>query len=368
MANRLQKQMGKTDKVVKVRAQSQTSLRESSSLLKEWRRLSRRPSGGPTIVDEKGEAKIQVRVDPQTSEWILDITFPIGGPKPKIIDSLKFVRVEEAHTKSVPRLRILSIRYIPSNDCVEYWPHFAEAIVESVLATPKKTHWAQAVSKTLKVWGKIWPGKKKGLGAAELAGMFAELFFLKTLSGKMSPKVAINAWHGPFSRDHDFTMQRTGFEVKASTKRRNTVVISNLDQLNDEGLDALYLAHICLRKEDGNELSLQKLGDDIHSGLSSELQAEFKRRLAKAGWIKATESQRKTTCYRCSGQNLYKVEDGFPRILKKELIPKFGRGVDVKKYTVDLDASPTSPLGRPEVTKIWDALKAIGDHQLPLCH
>ncbi len=66
---------------------------ESSALLRQWSELCHN-SGTSASVVKTADTHIKIRVDPQTTEWILDFVFPTGGPAPKIINTLKFIKVQ----------------------------------------------------------------------------------------------------------------------------------------------------------------------------------------------------------------------------------------------------------------------------------
>lgn len=307
---------------------------ESSALLKHWRKLSRSSSAKLATVSDSQNTRSTIGIDSQTSEWVLNFEFPMGGPKPKII-SLDSIRVEESLTAAIPRRRVLSVRYdsLRSN-CTELWPHFAEALVTAVVEQKQKTHCAQSIGRTFEAWRKFWPGKRK-LGPEQIIGLFGELSYLKKLLRDLSPPVAIEAWHGPLARDHDFAHNRIALEVKTSAGLTNKVTIANLDQLDESGLDGLFLVHARLRTSDDKKLSLQALVDSIHAQLTDELKVKFTAKLGRVGWFKATQDQRDSVCFRSVESKLYRVVSGFPRILRSDL-KQFGPGVDVKKYTVNL--------------------------------
>jgi len=331
---------------------------DSAALLNCWRKLE---SGGSSMkaapVFEDEQARFSLRLDRQTIEWIIDLEFPAGGPEPRILKSLKFIRVEEEmRSTKMSKRRLLSVRYSPrDNDCLAIWPHFAETILSQCGITATETHCAQEVFRAFEEWRKFWPGKRK-FGTDQVLGLFGELSFLKRLLNEFTPAVAIDSWHGPNARDHDFGLRRLALEVKTGAGRTNTIKIANLDQLNDSGLEALYLVHGCLRATDDPNFSLQKLGDDIRTGLSKEVLAKFEIKLRNARWFKATQQQRDATCFRVAEWKLYRVVEGFPRLLKQN-VEKFGPGLDVQKYTVDLRFCTQFELKTSELSELWQLLR-----------
>ena len=330
---------------------------ESSALMSLWRAKQRKPSLGPTEVFASSGSKFSINVDKATSAWVIDMEFPVGGPKPEFIKSLKYVSVLPEKRTATNR-RLLSIRYDPiGNDCVDFWPHFAEVILTEAAGTQPKTNCAQSVARTLLRWKKRWPSVDDVSGAVIL-GLFGELIFLRALAKAISPAVAIRHWQGVSSRDHDFSINGTAFEVKASKGNAKKVTISNLHQLDDTGVAALYLVHIRLRPSDDKTHSLQYLGDEIKSALASDpaLVTIFTNKLGQAGWFKAPKEQRERVGFRTIGRSIYHVTEKFPRILKNALKEKFGPAVDLKTYTVRMALCP-DPLKEAEEDDLWARLR-----------
>ena len=184
-------------------------------------------------------------------------------------DHLRLIRVGESSIESIPRQRVLSVRFNPSgNDCIEFLPHFAEAILIAAVRKPRKTHCAQAVARVFNAWRKFWPGKGR-LGPDQIQGLFE---------------------------------------------------------------DALL--------------------------------AMFADKLGRAGWFKATQQQREEAGFRLTEMTLCHVDTDFPRILRKNL-QNFGPGVDVKKYTVDLNVCMKFALKDPAVAQLWQPLSVPVDISKP---
>lgn len=328
---------------------------ESSSLLKLWREMEEKPGSSPVAVFESYDAKFSIRAGDQRA-WIIDLEFAFGGPKPKLIDSLRHVIVLPEQ-RPTPGRRLITVQFdARASDCVEFWPHFAEAILSDAVSTKLKINSAQSLAKTLRSWKKIWPSMGR-LSDALILGLFGELVFLRHLLAKLPPSLALASWQGPSARDHDFSIKSTAFEVKASKGNALKVTISNLNQLDDAGLDALYLAYIRLRPSNDKPHSLQSLGEAIQASLADdpELTRQFTSKLGKAGWFRAPREQREGVSFRVIRTSLYPVTKAFPRILRPDLL-KLGRGVDLKHYTLNLGACPVQPFSDTQEAELWNTL------------
>jgi hypothetical protein len=77
-----------------------------------FRRGRKNPTTVAKIFEER-QAVLSIMIDPQTSEWILDLEFPDGGPRPKIIDTLKLGRTLRPPARSAPTNSVARHATIP---------------------------------------------------------------------------------------------------------------------------------------------------------------------------------------------------------------------------------------------------------------
>lgn len=144
----------------------------------------------------------------------------------------------------------------------------------------------KSIKKALADWNRR-PGKR--LGMAQEMGLIAELWFLKNILMKHLPPEqwlrAVKAWHGPKASSKDFWLPGCMFEVKATGPSKNSITISNIDQLDFDTADPpLYLFRISVAKRPApSGKTLVKYIDEIRKQLKAEdleLLRNFERCLA----------------------------------------------------------------------------------------
>ncbi len=176
------------------------------------------------------------------------------------------------------------------------------------------------------------------LSEQEQVGLWGELWFLYSrLTTYLGVEAAVASWQGPDGRNQDFEFSRIAVEIKTTAANPHEKLnISNVRQLEPEGLNALYLYHIALvvHRESGKSLPVL-IGEirDILQVSASTLE-HFNEQLFEMGYLDSESSWYEKTGYHVLSQKAYKITDGFPRILSSN-IPI---GVGDIKYSIVLSA------------------------------
>jgi hypothetical protein len=155
-----------------------------------------------------------------------------------------------------------------------------------------------------------------GLSEEMQRGLMGELIFLKTLIQRWSGWKAVESWRGWERGRFDYILDKSAIEIKTSMSMEPIKVrISNEGQLDDRGLNALYLGIYNLEPSVNGEISLRNLVDDIENILTCDWKASlaFKERLTMYGYLPIHDNKYFTK-YRLKTENFYSVIDGFPRI------------------------------------------------------
>ena len=119
------------------------------------------------------------------------------------------------------------------------------------------------------------------------------VFLLSSLVPKIGIDAAVRAWRGPDGANQDFEFDGQAVEVKTSSANpEGKVHISNILQLTDRGLDALYLRHILVSTHQQAGLSLPELILRVRNELSVLPTAGqlFETKLFDAGYLDSEES------------------------------------------------------------------------------
>ncbi len=189
----------------------------------------------------------------------------------------------------------------------------------------------------LKRWKAFLAGRKtRMLSPEEIRGLFAELQFLRSLYQKLPQKAAVDAWCGPDGIHQDFIFGDTAVETKAvSGRERSTVRISSEDQL-ESTCDKLFLTIFRLSEmpESDRALSLNDQVRLIESELTdSEALEEFWVRLGACGYVDMREYD--TPKLVVTGQRVFEVRDGFPRLIRSRLPTGIARvGYEIQLETL----------------------------------
>lgn len=176
----------------------------------------------------------------------------------------------------------------------------------------------------------------EGLSVTERRGLFGELVMLQHLINlDLDPVSAVDAWRGPGASSHDFQLIGGSVEVKASAAVTPTEFrISNAKQLDDASVARLILALVLLDETESSGLSLPVLIAQIEAVLPEHVLPKWEETLTAAGYLRVQSDRYERPRYVVRSQRLYRVLDGFPRLLDSDL----PSGVSQVSYTLAVAA------------------------------
>lgn len=174
----------------------------------------------------------------------------------------------------------------------------------------------------------------EGLGEEAQRGLFGELFLLnRLLEVGINSTAVIEAWKGPEKTVHDFIFESCSVEVKTSiSKQHQKVYISSERQLDNSQSGELYLCHYSLDNQSGQGFSLNQIIQFIREEISAKpLVSElFEEQLFEAGYLDIHSERYDNPTYSIREYNLFKVSEGFPRIVENDL----NEGVGDVNYSI----------------------------------
>jgi len=178
-----------------------------------------------------------------------------------------------------------------------------------------------------------------GLTKPERIGLVAELLTLETwLLERCDGIEVVEAWSGPDHRAHDFMFGTRKLEVKGTTMRpARSFRASNLVQLDDSGLDDLFLCHVTMFEPSRLGRTLPDIVQDLKDRLSSDNPSatdRFEEKLLLAGYLDAQADLYRDETYSVDEFRLFRVTDSFPRLVPSSVPP----GITDAEYTVELAA------------------------------
>ena len=206
---------------------------------------------------------------------------------------------------------------------------------------------AQHCLNRISAWQEFMKKGVQGLTPEEEVGLIGELHvFAKLISEKLPLSILAEGWLGPVDGQQDFVIGTGAIEVKTTLSSTGFLAkVGSLEQL-DDGLRApLFVAGIRLVQSKSGQ-GLSGLVHTIFKFLDVDVGAKilFSERLLAAGYFEA-HSSRYTRGFDVSEFKLFKVDEGFPRLIHGN-VPL---GVKKASYEIDLDQLSVNGPQLPEV-------------------
>ncbi len=204
----------------------------------------------------------------------------------------------------------------------------ATDIAESVAAESDELSAVATLVGRLRRWQRfLEESGPEGLTSERQRGLYAELWLLRRhLLGAVGPAAAVQGWTGPTRASHDFQFGAGALEVKGSAGKQHQVLrIVSERQLDDTGVEGLFLFHLSLDAHRDAGESLPALVNDLRESLrTTPAAATFEDRLFGAGYLDAHQQLYENPGYTVRESNFFRVTDGFPRIVEADLLPGVG--------------------------------------------
>ena len=195
-----------------------------------------------------------------------------------------------------------------------------------------------AILMRLERWQEFLKKNRKGILSEEkILGLIGELLFINNhLIPAFGAGQSIKFWQGPEGLPQDFNVNQSAIEVKCQSGATAPYVkISSADQLCPQ-LPEMYLFVVTLGKaapETTDAIDPPKLISQIRNALKSEgsIQIErFNDLLYAIGYIDSNLYLNYS--YILTGEKMFRVSDGFPKICAKDLDP----GITNVSYSISL--------------------------------
>lgn len=166
-------------------------------------------------------------------------------------------------------------------------------------------------------------GRAAGLTDEEQRGLYGELWFLREkVLPALSPTQSFASWAGPERAAKDFQFPGSAVEVKTTTARQHQhIQIASEKQLDDTGLNALFLCHLSLEASYGNGETLPQIVASVReaSAVDGTAAQLFEARLFEAGYLDIHGGLYNSVGYLLRAASIYRVQDGFPKIVERDL-------------------------------------------------
>ena len=199
-----------------------------------------------------------------------------------------------------------------------------------------------------------------GLSPESQVGLFGELHILRELFlPRVDPVVVLQAWRGCKGANQDFQFVDRALEVKTSRASiLDRVSISNVQQLNEDGMVPLLLTVVQVHSNETNGETLPEIVQSLRARLPDDALDLLDEGLMDVGYLDVHEQLYEKTRYQLNGVIHHEVKDGFPRLLRKNL----PEGVKKVRYEISLDAARNFRIDEKAVHEIFEGVKsASGD-------
>lgn len=212
-------------------------------------------------------------------------------------------------------------------------------ICEKIISVLNKNKLQTILTKILTEWKVFFENQENEILSLEAQkGLLGELYLLKNyLFHKYSITEALNYWTGSEHTNHDFQILNKAIEVKAtSSKQHKKFIISSEKQLDNTGLESLYLALFSLNLHSNMpDRTLPALIREIYTEIEDDPIAtfHFQIKLTKYGYNEKYVEKYKLG-FSLDTVKFFEVTEGFPRLLQHNL----PNGIGDLKYSVVVSA------------------------------
>ena len=293
---------------------------------------------------------LMLEIGPIKNAWL-----PQGFQKPRI----KGISVALKSLEKLPGSDVTLLLELQQNEAVDVFSVFVARVCEELDEITKPELAVKAVISLIEKWKEFFAGGSDVLSEERQTGLYGELYVLQyfAISGVDVGKT-VKAWTGSKKTSQDYEFGSVAVEVKSSAAVDATRVnITNSRQLDDTGLDSLYLSRVLLDARQGEEHTLpgliELLREDIQKN-SPEVRLDFEEKLLAGGYQDKHAEQYSNRAYSERELVFYNVVDGFPRLLVQNLPV----GVTKVSYEIALDACHDFII---ESKKVIDAVRECCD-------
>ncbi len=232
-----------------------------------------------------------------------------------------------------------------------------EDLARRVSAAPDDSAGTTALAQGMTEWQELFKQLDgTGLGALVRRGLVGELLVMldHVLPARGSDDSA-SGWTGPLKANQDFQFAGLAVEVKTSTgKQPQGLRVANERELDDTGVGVLLLVHLALdERRGGAGRVLPQLVAEVESALAERPAALrlFRERLALLGYRSVDLEHYAEPHYELRATRIYRVSDGFPRIVEGDL----RAGVGDVSYSVAVSAYASFELTAEEARTYLEA-------------
>lgn len=318
----------------------------SSADVLRWDLLESQPPSGERLTVRVARpsyrSDVLIAVDAKLRRYVL-VAIPEGEPFEIVERTSRGIAVQTVEMNT----EVDSVANFIEIECIEPQGHAALDIVITelidALDAGASIGRVRLVQNVLAKWRRFWSGTNSAnLSREQQLGLFGELWFLtRWLLPNIDGSKAVQMWRGPMGARNDFETPRLSIEVKTTSRIDSAFVIHGLDQLLEPSGGALCLFGLVVREEASATDSLPRLVEEARNLLSANLDelSQLDSQLYAAGFDDRHASDYSKMTLRVRSEELYRIGEGFPRLIPSSLVGGIPSGVDSIEYQLRLDAA-----------------------------
>jgi hypothetical protein len=238
-------------------------------------------------------------------------------------------------------------------EAIDVFVIFVTRVCEEMDNLKKSADAVRAVIALVERWRDFFSGNSELLSDERQTGLYGELYLMASLYQSRIPiSHLVKAWTGSRRTNQDYEFGGLSIEVKSTAAvDATTVNITNILQLDDTGLDSLFLCHVLLDARQGNEKTLPILIEFLSSAVAThapEMELDFEEKVLLTKYRREHEGHYSNRSYTERAIEFYQVVDDFPRLLEIDL----PTGITKASYEITLQNCKPFVKMREEVVTI----------------
>ncbi|MFD2417303.1 PD-(D/E)XK motif protein [Amycolatopsis pigmentata] len=292
-------------------------------------------TSAPVEIPIEGTPPIRLFIDPY--QPAVGIRCHDDGSSPET--ELDHLRVRTIHHDGTPKIEIAITEQALF---IDGYPVLC-AIADRVQLGGSRL--ASALSETVRFLGQLLH-RTDGMSQDAEIGLFGELLFLLGLLGTVGTETGVQAWLGPETEEHDFSLRGLDLEVKTTSAERRRHWISSVSQLEAKPNRDLWFVSQQVTQTGTGGRTLAELVEVVRTRVgASTVRTLFEERLDASGWRGTFATRLRRQWLRRSEAATYRVDTDFPRLSEPALrLPTTATGRIVQvRYEIDLTGVPSAP-------------------------
>lgn len=227
---------------------------------------------------------------------------------------------------------------LSSDDYIDVFVSLCNDIIKALENSKSEEDLIKRYYSRITAWKLFFGRARDGiLSSKKRIGLYSELYFIVTKLIPIYGESFLPFWTGPIRKPHDFEIGTIGVEVKGSSgKKGHKIHISNEKQLDNDGLDSLFLYFNSISEKSNYPATIPEAIRNIKCVLSNDdsLMLDFEEKIIASGYNPIFEDKYNKFGYHVHEEKLFEVKEGFPRLISSD-VPTGCGGI---KYNVELSA------------------------------